>query len=436
MALPRIRKSAHRYTLGIDLGGTKILAAVVDEAGKVVASAKKTTQAQQGPQVVMKRLIKAMDDAVERAGLAKEDIAAIGIGVPGIIDAPRGVIIRITNIPGMENVEISRMLREWRPVPVVLSNDVRVAATGELRMGAGRGLRSMVTIFVGTGIGGGLILDGKIYEGTRGSAGEVGHMITMAGGPYAPGGGIRGGIEAIASRTAIERDLRAGIAAGRKTILPELLAEKNGALTSSVLSAAVEADDALTVEVLRRAAYYLGLHAASLINVLDPQALIYGGGVVEGLGHWMIDMIATTAREHAINRTGIEKVRIVEAALGEHAGVVGAALMAADLLLAPAPPAVKAAPAAAPVPKRRKPARAPQSKVDGPPAPKTASRGAQPPKVAQKRSATIQKPVVAAPATRRGPGRPPKAAKAAPRSARKPAPGTPVRKPGRMPKAR
>lgn len=164
----------------------------------------------------MKRLIKAMDDAVDRAGLAKEDIAAIGIGVPGIIDGPRGVIIRITNIPGMENVEIARMLREWRPVPVVLSNDVRVAATGELRMGAGRGLRSMVTIFVGTGIGGGLILDGKIYEGTRGSAGEVGDMVTMADGPYAPGGGIRGGIEAIASRTAIERDLRAGIAAGRR----------------------------------------------------------------------------------------------------------------------------------------------------------------------------------------------------------------------------
>lgn len=436
MASPRIRKSAHRYTLGIDLGGTKIMAAVVDEAGRVVASAKKTTQAQQGPQVVMKRLIKAMDDAVERAGLTREDIAAIGIGVPGIIDAPRGVIIRITNIPGMENVEIARMLREWRPVPVVLSNDVRVAATGELRMGAGRGLRSMVTIFVGTGIGGGLILDGRIYEGNRGSAGEVGHMITMADGPYAPGGGIRGGIEAIASRTAIERDLRAGIAAGRKTILPELLAEKNGALTSSVLSAAVEADDALTIEVLRRAAHNLGLHAASLINVLDPQALIYGGGVIEGLGHWMIEKIATTAREYAINRTGIEKVKIVEAALGEHAGVVGAALMAADLLLAPAPPVVKAIPVAAPPKKRRQPARVRRTKVEGPVAPKTTVRGAQPPRMAEKVGATIQKPRVAAPAARRGPGRPPKAAKAAPQPARKSVPGTPIRKPGRTPKAR
>ncbi len=431
MPVPRSRKSAHRYTLGIDLGGTKILAAVVDEAGKVVASAKKTTQAQQGPQVVMKRLIKAMDDAVDRAGLAKEDIAAIGIGVPGIIDGPRGVIIRITNIPGMENVEIARMLREWRPVPVVLSNDVRVAATGELRMGAGRGLRSMVTIFVGTGIGGGLILDGKIYEGTRGSAGEVGHMVTMADGPYAPGGGIRGGIEAIASRTAIERDLRAGIAAGRKTILPELLAEKNGALTSSVLSAAVEADDALTVEVLRRAAHYLGLHAASLINVLDPQALIYGGGVIEGLGHWMIDKIATTAREHAINRTGIDKVRIVEAALGEHAGVVGAALMAADLLLAAAPPAAKTAAAPIARPARRKATRAPRKTGAGKPGPELGKRPGRPPgSVAAK--AAAPKVAQSTPA----PVRAAKAPQKATRGALKQAPGTPGRKPGRPPKAR
>jgi glucokinase len=212
-------------------------------------------------------------------------------------------------------------------------------------------------------------------------------MVTMADGPYAPGGGIRGGIEAIASRTAIERDLRAGIAAGRKTILPELLAEKNGALTSSVLSAAVEADDALTIDVLRRAAHYLGLHAASLINVLDPQALIYGGGVIEGLGRWMIDKIATTAREHAINRTGIDKVKIVEAALGEHAGVVGAALMAADQLLAPIPPAAKALPVTAA---------------------KAASRSARSqPKAAAKSARIASKPARGKPA--RTPGRPPKA---------------------------
>jgi len=140
------------------------------------------------------------------------------------------------------------------------------------------------------------------------------------------------------------------------------------------------------------------LHAASLINVLDPQALIYGGGVIEGLGHWMIEKIATTAREHAINRTGIDKVKIDEAALGEHAGVVGAALMAADLLLAPAPLTAPAGPVSKPAPKRRKPT---------------------PRAVAAKR-----------------PGRPPKAAPTASRSGVKPTPGTTARKPGRPPKAR
>ncbi len=397
MAILRKPKVPQTYTLGIDLGGTKILASVVDANGKVVSSAKKTTQAQQGPQVVMKRLIKAMDDAVARAGIERTAIAAIGIGVPGIIDAKRGVIIRITNIPGMENVEMSRLLREWRNVPVVLSNDVKVAAAGELRMGAGRGLKNMITVFVGTGIGGGIILDGKIFEGTRGSAGELGHVVTMADGPFAGGGGIRGGIEAIASRTAIERDLRAGIAAGRKTNLPELMAEKDGALTSSVLAAAVHEDDPLAIDVLRRAAHYLGLHAASLINALDPEALIYGGGVIEGLGHWMVDKIAITAREHAINKTGIDKIKIVVAELGEHSGVVGAALMARDALLPAAPEPVVAAPPPS-RPKKRVPAPRLQARKAAKPDPVKAAPGpaARPP---ARRSAAPTK-------TRRGPGRP------------------------------
>lgn len=336
------------YTLGIDLGGTKILAAIVDATGKVVATAKKTTQAQAGPQVVIKRLIKAMEEAVENAGISREDVVGIGIGVPGIVDSAAGVIVNITNIPGMQNVEIAKMLRAWRDVPVALSNDVRVAAIGELRRGAGRGLRNMVTIFVGTGIGGGLILNGEIHSGSRGSAGEIGHIVTLADGPYAPGGGVRGGIEALASRTAIERDLRAGLAAGRKSILPRLLAEKDNALTSNVLTAAVEAGDVFTIETLERAAHLLGLHAASLINTLDPEALIYGGGVIEGLGKWMVGRIARTARQHAINRAGIDGIQIVEAELGEHSGVVGAALLARDAATA------GATPAAAPVAPRRR----------------------------------------------------------------------------------
>lgn len=322
-----------RYAIGIDLGGTKILAAVVDAQGNVLAAAKKATQAEKGPEVVIARIQKAMDEALDEAKLKKDRIVAIGIGAPGIIDSANGIVISLTNLPGWRNVEIAKSLRRWHTVPVSLSNDVRVAAVGEHRVGAGRGVHSMIAVFVGTGIGGGIIVNDKPWVGFRSSAGEVGHMVILADGPYAPGGGIRGGIEALASRSAIDRDLRTAIAAGRKSVLTDLLKEKgNGAITSSVLAKAVSKNDPLTIEVLRRAAYYLGLHAASLINAFDPEMLVYGGGVIEGLGEWIVAQIRDVAKQHAINRTALDSVKIVEAKLGERAGAIGAALMALDAL--------------------------------------------------------------------------------------------------------
>jgi glucokinase len=319
-----------RYAIGVDLGGTKILAAVVDQQGRVIGKGKKSTQADKGPEGVIDRIGKAMDEALVDAKLTKRNITGIGIGAPGIVDSSRAFVIEITNIPGFRDIDIGKHLRKWHDVKVALSNDVRVAAVGEHRMGAGKGLQNLICVFVGTGIGGGIILNGKVYEGSRGSAGEVGHMITLADGPFAVGGGIRGGIEAIASRSAIERELRSGIVAGRRTVLPELIKEKDGVLTSSVLAKAVAKNDPLTIDVLRRAAHYLGLYATTPINAFDPQMLIYGGGVIEGLGEWMLAPIRDVAKQYAINRNALDSVQIVEAKLGEEAGVVGAALLALD----------------------------------------------------------------------------------------------------------
>jgi glucokinase len=321
-------KSKAQHTIGIDLGGTKILAAVVDSRGAVVATGKRPTKAELGPEAVIERITKTMDETLTSVGMTREQVAAIGIGAPGPVDTARGVVLSITNMPGWSNVPIASILRKWRPVPVVLTNDVRAACMGELMMGAGKGLSNFVAVFVGTGIGGGIVVNGQVYEGARGSAGEIGHMITMADGPYAEGAGIRGGIEALASRSAIERDLQAGLAAGIKSVLPELTTKKDGAFTSSVLAAAVKKGDALTIDVLQRAAHYLGLHAASLVNCLDPQALVYGGGVIEALGEWMLGQIRETARAHFINKTKIAQVKIVEARLADQSGVVGAALYA------------------------------------------------------------------------------------------------------------
>jgi glucokinase len=323
----------NRYAIGVDLGGTKILTAIVDSRGNVLGTGKKTTQADKGPDAVIDRMTKALDEALAAAGLNKRRIAAIGLGAPGVVDNQRGLVVYATNLPGWKNIELAKALRKWHNAPVTLSNDVRVAAVGEHRVGAGKGAHNLIAVFVGTGIGGGVIINDHVYTGSRFSGGEVGHMIIIADGPYAVGGGIRGGIEALASRSAIERDLRAGMAAGRKSVLPELLAEKGAeTITSSVLAKAVSKNDPLTLEVVRRAAYYLGLHAASLINALDPEMLIYGGGVIEGLGEWMVSQIRETAKQYCINKANLDKIKIVEAKLGEQAGVVGAALLALDSL--------------------------------------------------------------------------------------------------------
>ncbi len=320
-----------KCSIGIDLGGTKIMTGVVDHTGKVLASSKVLTGAQDGAKAVIDRIMQSMDMALAKAKLGKEDIAGIGIGVPGVIDAKRGTILKITNIAGMEKVPMSQLLGAWlnHKGRIVLSNDVRVATMGEFLHGAGKGYQHMVTVWVGTGIGGGIILNGKLWEGSRGSAGEVGHMVTLADGPLALGAGIRGGIEALASRTSIERDLRRALADGRPSVLPELMKASGGVLMSGVIADAVDQKDKLTIEVLNRAAYHLGLHAASLINALDPELIIYGGGMMEKLGRWMVKRIARTAHQHAINKSDLDKVQLVPSALGDLAGVVGAAALSA-----------------------------------------------------------------------------------------------------------
>jgi glucokinase len=250
------------------------------------------------------------------------------MGAPGVIDMARSVVVSATNMPGWTNIDVGKAFRQWHDVPVFISNDVRVATFGEQLAGVGRGVKNFIAIFVGTGIGGGIVIDGQIYAGARGSAGEIGHMIVLADGPFAVGGSVRGSIEAVASRAAMERDLRAAMAAGRETILPEILPDINVKFTSSILAKAVDRGDALTIQILQRAAHYLGLHGASLMNAFDPEMLIYGGGVIEALGEWMLGPIRNIARQYSLNKVKLDQLKIVESKLGGSAGVVGAGLMA------------------------------------------------------------------------------------------------------------
>ncbi len=314
-------------TIGVDLGGTKILAAVVDGEGVVRAAVKTGTRAEQGPDKVIKRIIKATRQAVDRAGVAWEQIVGLGVGAPGPIDPESGTVFQPPNLPGWDEVPLGPRLSEALGLPVRMENDVNLGAWGEFVLGAGRGTRDMIAIFVGTGVGGGVILDGKLRSGFRHAAGEVGHMVLLADGPVC-GCGKRGCLEALASRTAIERDIRLGIAAGRESLMTKLTAGGSKALTSGTLAKALRRGDPLVTEVVARAQWYLGLHAASIVNLLDPEMIVYGGGVVEALGDEFLAPIRTIARQYYLQSLGAERIQLVVGALGDRAGVLGAALLA------------------------------------------------------------------------------------------------------------
>ena len=315
------------HVIGMDLGGTKILAAVVDDDGRIVAEAKVKTRPEKGPDTVIERMAEAAREAVQRLKLPWDAIRGVGVGAPGPVDPDAGIVHHTPNLPGWEEVPLASQLGESLGVPVFLENDVNLGTLGEYMLGAGQGTKDMVGIFVGTGIGGGLILDGKLHSGYRHAAAEIGHMILLADGPVC-GCGKRGCVEALASRTAIERDIWLGIRAGRKSLIPELTGGEPERLTSGVLAQAMRESDPLVSEVVGRAQWYLGLLTASIVNLVDPEMIVFGGGLIEALGDDFLLPIRVTARQYFIQQAGADKVRIVATKLGDHAVVLGAAALA------------------------------------------------------------------------------------------------------------
>jgi glucokinase len=324
--------------LGVDVGGTKILAVVADRTGRVLGEVKHPTLGKQGPDAVIERIAAAARQALGRADADWTDLQAVGVGAPGPVDPVAGTVYNAPNLPGWDEVALGPRLGEALGVPVYVENDVNAGTYGEFALGAGRGVQDMVGIFVGTGVGGGLILDGALHQGFRGAAGEIGHMVLLADGPVC-GCGRRGCLEALASRVAISRDIWAGVRAGRESAIPSLVKGKRRRITSGSLKKALADGDELVADVMGRAQWYLGLHAATLINALDPEMLVYGGGVVEALGDTFLAPIRTVARQYAIQQRGIDRVQIVPAQLGDYAGVLGVALLARQRRQQDAPPA-------------------------------------------------------------------------------------------------
>ncbi len=319
------RAVTEKAVVGIDLGGTKILAGIVSPSNKILGRAKVATPAQEGGPAILKAMLACVDEALAHAKLSHADLLAAGVGSPGPLDVETGTILFSANL-NVRNFALGPELTHVLGCPVLVQNDVRVGGYGEFHLGAGAGFREIIAVFVGTGIGGCVIQGGQIVAGATGNAGELGHMIIKAGGPRC-GCGAKGCLEALSSRTAITRRVNKAIQAGLPTILQDRIARKAGRLKSGDLADAVAAGDHVAVKEVRRAAKYLGLALGSLINVLGPELVIIGGGVAGALGGPWVDQVRDAARTQALVDP-VGKIRIEPAALGDDAGILGAALWA------------------------------------------------------------------------------------------------------------
>lgn len=312
--------------VGVDLGGTKILSAVFDPQMRILAREKKSTKAQVGPEGVVSRIAECVQESLAVAAVPHSAIKAVGIGVPGLVDAAKGMV-RIAPNLGWHNFPLAKKLTHKLAIPVTLVNDVQGGTMAVNMAGAGRKRNDFVCMFIGTGIGGGLVINGQLYRAPGGMAGEIGHMVVVASGGPKCGCGNRGCLEAVASRTAIVRRVVAEMESGGKSVVRDLCDGDAKRIRSRILAQAYREGDDLVREAVHEACHYIGLGAANLINILNPEAVILGGGLIEALGPRMLPRIEKAARAHVISPTA-DRVRILDSGLGDDAGIIGAAIAA------------------------------------------------------------------------------------------------------------
>jgi glucokinase len=315
--------------IGIDLGGTKIRSIVANAAGAILGEDVRPTESEGGVGVVLGRMVESARAAVAASGLTPSAIVAAGVTAPGTVDFDQGVLHQPPNLhgPGWDDgVPLARLLADRLDWPVFLENDANAAAYGEWRHGAGVGLRDMIYLTVSTGIGAGLILNGQLYRGADGAAGELGHMTIDVNGPL-HNCGMVGCLEVLASGTAIGRMAHEAVAAGRSEALARLAAQA-GELTAHEVATAADAGDPAAGEILARAAGYLGVGLANYINIFNPEAIVVGGGVTR-IGRQFLETAFALARTRAF-RLPSERVRLEPAALEGRSEVLGVSALARD----------------------------------------------------------------------------------------------------------
>ncbi len=316
-----------RFAVGVDLGGTKMLAAVVDlENGKILGIGKKKTRLGQTKDEILDRIIAVINESLDSASINRKQLRGIGIGAAGQVDREKGVLIAAANI-GISDMRLTDPVGDHFKMPCLIANDLEIATNGELNFGAGTGCDSFICIFVGTGIGSGIVQGGRIYRGATGTAGEIGHIVIEPFG-RACGCGATGCLEAYASRMAIARRIVAEIESGCDSTVKEKVNPDKGILRSRAIAEAVAANDPVVTRQVKQGAEYMGLGLATVMNLLNPQKIILGGGLIEEVDIYYRKAIK--AARHRALKVPARGTEFVRAKLGDYSGVIGAALLVGD----------------------------------------------------------------------------------------------------------
>ena len=314
-------KEERKLILGVDLGGTKIAAALATTQGKILARGRSSTPAQAGPDAVIKSICATIDKTLSAKKLESSRLLGIGIAAAGSIDSVNGKVIFSPNLSGWHEVPLRDAVERKFNVPTYLGNDANLAALGEWRFGVEKKVANLIYITVSTGIGGGIIADGKLYTGACGVAGEIGHMTIDVNGPKCNCGST-GCWETLASGTALAREAVKQITEGAKTSIIELVNGDISKIDARIVDLAAKQGDRLAQELISQLAYYFGVGLANLVNIFNPELILVGGGVAK-MGDLLLQPAIKVVKERAFS-TSANAVEIKPAILGDDSGILGA----------------------------------------------------------------------------------------------------------------
>ncbi|MBO6286217.1 MAG: ROK family protein [Bacilli bacterium] len=311
---------AKKYNICLDIGGTKVLGAVFNEKDKLVCKIKKrSTEQGNSTENIESVIIAVTRELIEKANIKKSQVNAISAGVPGIINSETGVVVFTPNLP-WRNYDLRSAIEKEFHAKFYLGNDVNVGVLGEYEYGAAKGFKNIVGFFLGTGVGGGLILNKKLFVGNEFKAGELGHMIIDEHGPEC-GCGNHGCLETFSSKKGMAKYIRGEMVKGRESMMGQYI-DENGVFKSKYLKAAYEAGDRVTIEAIDRACHYLAIGTGNMINAISPDCVIYGGGVIEAMGDVFLEKVLAEVDRYTMPSIR-PSVEIKKASLGDYSNIYG-----------------------------------------------------------------------------------------------------------------